>query len=116
MIFKATEEQVRQIAVNAAEASKPMGMGYLSWNPVLDFTTEDVIVQERGVYLDYVRGRMVKLSMHKWGDEEDWWCIAYEPDPEYQSWISTYPTNKALVESAGVNEFRGEEHSPNEQL
>lgn len=60
MKFNATEEQVKQIAANAVNASVPVGMGHIHFRPG-DYAPEDIEVTEFGVEIDYFHGRMVKL-------------------------------------------------------
>jgi len=97
MIFKATEEQVKQIAANAVNASKPMGMGFLHYTNRV-FTNKDFNIDKFGLNLDYVQGRMVKLNIKHKGDNQ-WQIIHGEPTYDYQSWINKYPTNQDLVNS-----------------
>ncbi len=97
MIFNATPEQVKQIAANAVNASVPTGLGFLHYNPSQLFTTSDFAFDDSGcICLDYVQGRMVKLSILPEGES---WYIPDNPTIDYQSWASTYPTTKALVNS-----------------
>jgi hypothetical protein len=93
--FKATKEQVKQIAANAINASLPMGMGFLHYQSGNNFTVDDI--EDGELYFDYVQGRMVKLSIHDLGEDE--YEIADNPTSDYQSWCRTYPTTEALVKS-----------------
>jgi len=97
MKFKATEEQIKQIAVNAVKASSAMGMGHFHFNGEQEFKPDDFKTDKSGLYLDYVQGRMVKLNISRAGEGE--WEIHGEPRSDYQSWKSTYPTNDDLVNS-----------------
>jgi len=98
MRFKATEQQILQMAANAVNASKPMGMGFLHYQPNNQFKPEDFIIKKNGLYLDYVQGRMVKLFIHKIEDNE--WEVIGEPRCDYQSWCSKYPAYEDLINSA----------------
>jgi len=100
MEFKATEEQVKQIAVNAVTASAPMGMGFLHHQPDQEFKPDDFKIDKFGLSLDYVQGRMVKLSIGK--TENGNWQIHGEPRSDYQSWIQKYSTNEELIKSVGA--------------
>lgn len=96
--FKATEQQIRQIAVNAIKSSRPFALGYLNHRPDLSVKPENIeLASDGSLHLDYVAGRCVKLSICKIGDDE--WQIKDSPTPDYQSWVHKYPTNEALVES-----------------
>ena len=98
MRFKATEEQVKQIGINAIKASKPATFGYLGTEAIeRPVTLDDLEIDENGLDIDYFRGKIVKLLIHK--DAENQWGLDDSIDFEYQSWISVYPTVKALVES-----------------
>ncbi len=101
MKFKATDEQVAQIAANAATHAKPVGMGFLHFKPgaIPPETFKDQ-VKKGYVDLDYVDGRMTKLYIAKKGDV--WSCHDGTPDPEYQSWCHKYPTYADLVKSVGA--------------
>lgn len=99
MIFTATEQQVKEIALNAIKASEVVGMGYYQEVHFkgVPLTLDDIDLREDGLYIDYFRGRMVKLEITKKG--EDSWEIRDEVDIEYQSWGKTYPTVETLVKS-----------------
>ncbi len=100
MNFKATDEQIKTLAANAVNASQPMGMGFMHATNK-EFKPEEFDVPESGVFsLDYVQGRMVKLTL--WKKDGEWKTPERDPHPEYQSWIRRYPTYGALLESAGI--------------
>lgn len=111
MIFEATEQQIRQIAANAVNASSPLGMGFLHFK-VKDYKPEEIDLQfdqfgftlskSAFVDLDYYQGRMVKLRIRKVENTENRWMVNGEPRGDYQSWAAKYPSNRALVESAGA--------------
>jgi len=96
MKFQATEQQIKQIAANAVNASKPMGMGFFHYQAGSNFSADDFGVTDSGLYLDYVEGRMVKLSTHRRKNE---WEINDNISADYQSWICKYPTVQDLVNS-----------------
>ena len=98
MKFEATEEQIKQIGINAIKASKPAMFGYLGTESIKrPVTLDDLNIDENGLRIDYFRGKMVKLFVRK--ETEDQWELNDSVEFEYQSWISVYPTAKALVES-----------------
>jgi len=102
MKFKATEEQVAQMAANAINASKPMGLGFLSADMGKTYTPQDALkaidihAGRGGLYLDYVDGRMVKLNIHH---KNGIWEMDDRLFEDYQSWSKTYSSAKALAES-----------------
>ena len=97
MNFTASEEQVKQIGLNAIKASKPVMLGYLVANIERSVTLDDIEIDENGLDIDYFRGNMVKLLIHR--NTENQWELNDSVDFEYQSWVRVYPTAKALVES-----------------
>lgn len=103
MKFHATNDQLREIAALAFNASIPMGMGFLHYVPGTrrgaDFAHINV---GGGLNLDYVEGRMVKLNLYR---EEDGSLTTPAQDPrvDYQSWAVRYPTYAALLSAAGVD-------------
>ena len=105
MKFKATEEQINQIAANAVNASSPMGMGYLQFDQGKVYGSSDFnhpYDETRPRFsLDYVDGRMVKLHLARVADGI-WSTSDREPTSDYQSWCRKYPTYRALVESVGA--------------
>jgi len=105
MRFKATEEQLTKIVLNAVNASAPVGLGRLQYTPG-DLTAKDLNIEFTKLSFlsfDYVQGRMVKLHIkkveHEWELPDD---DFFPPNPEYQSWAAIYPTYQALLRSAGV--------------
>ncbi len=99
MIFQATEQQLLTIAANAVNASKPKGMGFLLATDQVfqpsDFKLDDC----GGLSVDYVQGRMVKLTIRRSGGTHS------IPDvfrSDFQSFAHTYPTPQDLLKSAGV--------------
>jgi len=99
MIFTATEQQVKEIALNAIKASKVVGMGVYQDRHFkgVPITLDDIDLDEDGLYIDYFRGRMVKLGVTRQG--ENTWKIRDNVNIEYQSWGETYPTVEELVNS-----------------
>ena len=97
MNFTASEEQVKQIGLNAIKASKPVMLGYLVADVKRPVTLDDLEIDENGLDIDYFRGNMVKLLIHR--NTENQWELNDSVDFEYQSWVRVYPTAKALVES-----------------
>jgi hypothetical protein len=112
MRFLATDDQVKQIAANAVNASIPVGMGFLHFVAGEHFKPEDFKIlsqgwvesngEPRGISLDYVQGRMVKLSMRE--VSPGLWQTNDTISADYESWICKYPTVAALLASAGVTE------------
>lgn len=97
--LKGSDEQIAQMAANAVNASKPMGLGFLAYEP-RQYTAQEMATQlEHWPALDYVGGRCVKLYLRK--DAEEWSisCSTEWPHPDYQTWADTYPTYEALVAS-----------------
>jgi len=110
MKFKATELQVLQIAANAVNASNPgdpHSMGWLHYSEKV-FTPEDIKFTSRGVSLDYVGGRMVKLTIRTTETPEVFY-IRNDLDIEYQSWVTKYPTVQSLIESVKGTEIINDE-------
>jgi hypothetical protein len=99
--FRASKEQLCQIMANAVNASAPMGMGFLRYDKTKQYKPEDFEdnVASGNLELDYVDGRMVKLSIRS--AEEDTYTLR-EPRPDYQSWCRKYHTVADLVTSAGA--------------
>jgi len=98
MEVQLTEEQAKQLAANAINASKPMGMGWLHYTPT-SYTLEDAArcISDRGINIDYFEGRMVKLYVRRNGDMYSF--NDGEPRGDYQSWCVEYPTYQALIDS-----------------
>jgi len=103
--FKATDEQIKQLIINAINTSRPVGMGIFHYKQ--KFYTLDDLTFEIGneVFVDYFDGRMVKLYLTK---ENDLWKTPNkELDIEYQSWCEHFPTWKDLLHSVNI-ESEGE--------
>jgi len=102
MKFKATIEQIKQIAANAVNASDPGGPQSMGWLHHTDkvFQPTDITMRDNMLSLDYVQGRMVKLHMRCVNTEEQIWEVSGSvPRPDYQSWYRTYPTFASLLQS-----------------
>lgn len=97
--FHATEEQVRNMAALACEASTAVGMGWLHFKGGQKFDPAMFEFDRNGLSLDYVDGRMVKLHVNKF--EGGIWSMR-DPDFEYQSWSGTYPTAADLIMAVGA--------------
>ena len=109
IFFKATEEQLLEILGRACKASIAVGIGVYHYNSEDTFPPEYFKRKVEGklITLDYIKGRMVKLTIEKlkapyyasnsWPLRED-----------YQSWITTYPDN-SLIEKSGATVVTMEE-------
>lgn len=98
MRFFATKVQVAQIAANAVNASRPVGMGLLHFE-AREYKPEEFRFGEE-LAMDYVQGRQVKLCVRKVvGDQ--WEIAGGGPSLDYQSWSTAYPTYEKLIESGG---------------
>ena len=98
MILDITEVQAKQMAVNAVNASVPMGMGFLHFED-REYTIEDVDPYFRGgiAYFDYFHGRMIQLNIRK--VEGGYSLPDTDVNIEHQSWARKYPTYEALAAS-----------------
>lgn len=102
MKFKATREQIVKVAQLAYGAAVPMGMGHLHYTSA-PLPAEAVEITNHGLDMDYVQGRMVKLSVWPAAGEEGVWEVPdHEPRVDYQSWATVYPTYPALLKAAGI--------------
>lgn len=97
--FRATEEQVLRVMVNAINASAPVGMGRIQYQQK-DYTVSDLekTLTRRigGISVDYYEGRMVKLRITK---DKDVWSVNDSVRSDYQSWQWRYPTMRDLLSS-----------------
>ena len=98
MKFKATEQQIQEIAVKAITYSKPLGLDFFEPLGNIDIKPEDIKLDEYGLALDYVEGRCVKLFIRR-GLPEGSWHIDDPANPEYQTWVRRYGSNETLVSS-----------------
>jgi len=106
MKFKATEDQVKNLMAVAVNASKPMGLGFVSYTDKV-FAVDDFDLIG---HLDYVEGRMVKLYIFRELGDDNWSVNKYShfnniPNIGYNSWASIYPTYEELFNAAGIVEF-----------
>jgi len=98
----ATDDQMKKMAANAVNFSKPMGMGFYHYKPGHETKAEDIEIENgyhKGIFLDYVDGRMVKFSAWK---RDGYWEVRSDLSLDYQSWCSKYKTWKELANSVGV--------------
>lgn len=62
--FKATEDQVKQMAANAANNSRPVGMGMLHWKKEDHWETDDEIREDYQSWIGkYPNGRALAASV-----------------------------------------------------
>jgi hypothetical protein len=99
MIFRASDEQLKQIIFNAIEASKPWtkSLGVSMSIEPLSITPERIKLNKSHLQFDYVYGRCVKLYIYQ--VENNCYEIEGTPTPDYQTWAFKYPTNEALIKS-----------------
>lgn len=101
--FRATKDQMIDIALNAINASAPIGLGILHYKEK-EYTREDFLEQfpqfyDHGVVdIDYFHGRMVKFYVCKERDSE-LYVVRDAIRSEYQSFSHSYPTMKSLLMS-----------------
>ena len=62
---------------------------------------KDIVSKDGNIYLDYYEGRMIKLTIHKLGDDT-FSTNDGEANIEYQSWGAKYPTYEDLVSTEVV--------------
>ena len=100
--FKATGEQLAQVMTNAVNASKPMGMGFLHFDPKEISVGEFMGKADPSNFtsIDYWQGRMVKIHAHK--EQDGSFCFYGVPRSDYQSWSHKYSSYAELLASAGV--------------
>ena len=72
--IKATDEQMKQMAAKAINASSPIGMGYYHFKPGNDrVTAGDIRIYDGNeLFCDYAEGRMVKFHARKKDDLRSW--------------------------------------------
>jgi hypothetical protein len=105
--FNADKQQLKTIVANAINASRPMGLGYLSYKKdmtyhQLDFSDEMIFNATGRINIDYFEGRMVKLYIDRFKDD---FFILNEIDAEYQSWKNTYETVEHLLKKSGIDDI-----------
>ena len=104
--FKASGDEIRQLAVNAINASSPVGMG------IIDYKDKTYTAANLGalftvhghVHIDYFEGRMVKLVIRLVG--QALYQMRDDLRADYETWMPTYPTVPDLLKSAGITEYR----------
>ena len=112
--FKATDDQIIEICVNAVNAAIPIGipigMGMLQFEPK-KYTKNDlqheirIFGDGRVVGLDYYEGRMTKLYLTEKKDTLGIWYHSGFANIEYQSWVKLYKNFEGLLKSVGITEF-----------
>ena len=111
-VFNATEDQLFALCENAFKNSKPVGYGALQFKPGHQFERSWIVFIRDYLNLDYVMGRMVKITIKKIKHKSGY---AYsinsrakfdeKPDPEYQSWCHKFPTYDDLFKASGITEY-----------
>lgn len=103
--FKATAEQLKKLYCLLYNASAPVGMGLLHYRPE-DMTEDQIPIDlEKGFYMDYVRGRMVKFMCRATNNPGEYTTFDTIPRSDYQSWVRTYPTILSVLEAAGITDI-----------
>jgi hypothetical protein len=108
MIFKASKQQLREVAALATNAAKPMGLGLLHYKPERAFTAEDFkdVNGKDGLHLDYVEGRMIKIGFYPVQDRKGYYQQYTDATRfDYESWCNEYPTYTDLLKAAGITEI-----------
>lgn len=103
MKFNATKKQLLCIMANAVNASIPVGMGFLQYQDKT-YSVQDMeryVRDDEEIFadLDYVDGRMVKLTIFK---EDGQYFIRDSFTADYQSFVRVYPTVEQLIKSADI--------------
>lgn len=103
MKFKATKNQLLCIMANAVNFSRPVGLGFLQFEDKI-YSPEDMekyILNDDTIFadLDYVDGRMVKLTIFKEGSQ---YVIKDNFSLGYQSFANRYPTVSELLKSVNI--------------
>lgn len=65
------------------------------------------MVKQGHLYLDYVDGRMVKLSINAFKEKDIWFIRNDAFSVDYQSFADTYPTPLDLIKSVEDIEILG---------
>lgn len=94
MIINVTDEEVIEMGKLAILASKPMGLGIFHFNPHLKKEDINLKISERGLYIDYYEGRMVKFYARKTTNGYD---FNERISADYQSWICKYDSYETLA-------------------
>lgn len=103
MKFKATRNQLLCIMANAVNFSRPVGLGFLQFEDKI-YSPEDMekyILNDDTIFadLDYVDGRMVKLTIFKEGSQ---YVIKDNFSLGYQSFANRYPNVSELLKSVNI--------------
>lgn len=112
--FKATKEQLLKVATLAVNASSAFGMGFMHYVEK-DYTEKEVDavincgdlfnmqnkIGDKEFYIDYFRGRMVKLYARK--KEDGFFYCENKTKSDYQSWNHKYKTYIDLLKAAGID-------------
>ena len=98
MELRLSDQEVIKMAKLAILASRPVGLGFLHHMPKLKEEDIQLEVNDNGLYIDYYQGRMVKFNASK--IDKGMWYFNDTINPEYQSWIGSYPTYEALASAA----------------
>ena len=100
LIIKGSDEQVKQMFINAINASSPIGMGMLHFEDK-NYTVEDIETSD-SYNADYFHGRMTKTHFTKVNIN---WIVGgpNPPHPEYQGWSNKYPTYEELAATVGAS-------------
>lgn len=113
MLLEATDADVIEMGRLAVLASVPMGMGHFHHQPDLKKSDIAIALRSGGVNIDYYAGRMVKFWALK---VEGGYEVADRISPDYESWISTYPSYVALFEAAksadAIARVADDQHEP----
>lgn len=99
--FTAKTDQLKRVVARAVNASSPVGLGLIHYEN-RDYYPNQFMLdadKDKEIYIDYYRGRMVKLLLKRKGD---FWEAEDEIRADYQSWRPTYPTITALLQSEGI--------------
>ena len=113
------------VAAFAINASQPMGMGNLSYEP-REYTAAEVAdaltmlwpnaLHGPHIQVDYFEGRMVKFYARRLEPGGDTYEIhtLMGPEASYQSWVKTYPTYTDLIKAVeGVEILEPEDSGRN---
>lgn len=86
----------------AFQASRAVGMGFIHATQASQATEDSFFEKhkrsETSAYADYGLGRMMKIDI----EADDEGNLIIRPETlryDYQSWVSTYPTAKALIKA-----------------
>lgn len=133
MYFRADFKSLCNIIFNAIVAAKPNSnlthtVASLEEKPSLTGVREHILTRFNPTHdgldpidMGYYAGRQIKITFKAMNQHDrfegsfDAFQVVTsgaEPDPEYQSWASTYPTWRALIESGGGEWFTHDDRTP----